>query len=349
LEEFWLCQGQGFDYMSTKTKALLLLLTATFIWGVSSPINRYALQSMDPWPFSAFRYFFGALALLPLALRWGHRQAQAQYFYQKVGPFLWLKAGLTLGFLLALGTGLQMFGLSVTTASKSGFITSLYVSLVAIFVFVLGQLPRGKVWFGLSLCLVGLIFIGNQGDENGFNWGDALTLVADLVWATHMLFMGYFAIRVNTWRLVASQAAVCFLLCLLMANLTDTMCTWEEFWETLPELLWGVCSVSLAYVCQAMAQINTPTTTTAITLQFQPVLGAICGVLFLKEPLSGALVFGAILLISGALIAQRAEEPVKLTRDHKHYRGICLARLLVALLVVSLCGLSLLFTYPKPF
>ncbi|MDR2301869.1 MAG: DMT family transporter [Deltaproteobacteria bacterium] len=335
--------------MSTKKKALLLLLTATFIWGVSSPINRYALQSMHPWPFSAFRYFFGALALLPLAIRWGHRQAPAQYFYQKVGRFLWLKAGLTLGFLLALGTGLQMFGLSVTTASKSGFITSLYVPLVAIFVFVLGQLPRGKVWFGLAICVVGLLFIGNQGEENGFNWGDALTLVADLVWATHMLFMGYFAVRVNTWRLVASQAGVCFLLCLFMANATGTMCTWEEFWSTLPELVWGVFSVSLAYVCQAMAQINTPTTTTAITLQFQPVLGAVCGVLFLNEPVTGGLIFGAILLISGALVAQRAEDPVKLTKEHKHYKGICAARVAAAVLVATICGLSLLLTYPKTF
>ncbi|MDR2367729.1 MAG: DMT family transporter, partial [Deltaproteobacteria bacterium] len=325
--------------MSIKTKGLLLLLTATFIWGVSSPINRYALQTMDPWPFSAFRYFFGALALLPLAVRWGHRQAPAHYFFHEVGRYLWLKAGLTLGVLLTLGTGLQMFGLSMTTASKSGFITSLYVPMVAIFGFVMGQLPRWQVWLGLGLCLVGLFFIGGQGNENGFNRGDALTLVADLIWATHMMFMGYFAQRVNTWRLVASQAGVCFALCLTMANVTGTMCTLGEFWATLPELLWGVCSVSLAYVCQAFAQVNTPTTTTAITLQFQPVLGAACGVVFLREPLTAALIFGAVLLVTGALIAQRAQDPARLTPEHEHYRGICLARVAAAILVVSVCGL----------
>ncbi|MDR0620840.1 MAG: DMT family transporter [Deltaproteobacteria bacterium] len=335
--------------MSTKTKAILLLLTATFIWGVSSPINRYALQTIQPWPFTAFRYFFGALALLPLAIRMGHRKAPADYYFLNVGRFMWVKAGLSLGFLLALGTGLQMVGLSVTTASKSGFITSLYVSMVAIFGFVMGQLPRWQVWVGLGMCLVGLIFIGSQGDENGFNWGDALTLVADLIWATHMILMGYFAIRVNPWRLVASQAAVCCLLALLMAHVTGTMCTWVEFWHCLPELAWGVCSVSLAYVCQAMAQLNTPTTTTAITLQFQPVIGATCGVLFLNEPVTAALIMGAILLVSGALVAQRAEDPVKLTKEHPNYRRICIARVVAAVLVVTVCGMSLLLTNPEPF
>ncbi|MDR1308360.1 MAG: DMT family transporter [Deltaproteobacteria bacterium] len=332
--------------MSTRTKALIFLLTATFIWGVSSPINRYALNSINPWPFSAFRYLFGSVALLPLVLRWGRRQSPAQYFFHHVGRLVWLKAGLALGLLLALGTGLQMVGLSVTTASKSGFITSLYVSMVAIFGFVLGQLPRWQVWVGLSLCLLGLIVIGGQGQANGFNWGDSLTLVADLVWATHMMVMGYFAVRVNPWRLVASQSAVCCLLCLLMALMTDTMCSWEEFWHSLPAIAWGICSVSLAYVCQALAQVNTPTTTTAITLQFQPVLGATCGVLFLDEPLTLSLILGAILLVSGALTAQKAKDPVKLTLDHPRYRFLLVARVAAAVLVVTVCGLSLLLTRP---
>jgi drug/metabolite transporter (DMT)-like permease len=292
---------------------------------------------------------FGSLALLPLAVRWGHRKAPAQYFYQRVGRLLWLKAGLSLGLLLSLGTGLQMLGLTVTTASKSGFITSLYVSMVAVFGFVMGQMPRCRFWVGLSLCLVGLVFISGQGAGNGFNWGDALTLLADLLWAIHMICMGYFAIRVNPWRLVASQAAVCCLLCFLMTYLTGTMCSWDEFWFAFPWMAFGVCSVSLAYVCQAMAQINTPPMTTAITLQFQPVLGAICGVLFLGEPISFSLAIGAAFLVCGALIAQRAEEPVKLTPDYPHYRWIRLARVVAAILIVSGCGLSLLLTAPGTF
>ncbi|MDR0356343.1 MAG: DMT family transporter [Deltaproteobacteria bacterium] len=330
--------------MSTKNKALLLLLSATFIWGISSPINRYALFYINPWPYAAFRYLFASAALLPLAMRWGRRQAPAHYFHQPVGRFVWLKAGLCLGFLLAVGNSLQFLGLSMTTASKSGFISSLYISMVAIYGFVLGQLPRWQVWVGLLICIIGLVFIGYPGDENGFNRGDALTLLADLIWAAHLMVMGYFAIRVNPWRLVASQSAVCCLLCFLLSWATGNMFTAEEFWKAFPAMLWGIVSVSVAYVCQALAQVNTPATTTAITLQFQPVLGAACGVAFLDEPLTATLAIGAVLLVSGALLAQRAEEPAKLTPEHPRYGGLLALRAAAAVLLLAACGLSMALT-----
>ncbi|MDR1051516.1 MAG: DMT family transporter [Deltaproteobacteria bacterium] len=332
--------------MSTRKKALFLLLSATFIWGVSSPINRHALASIPPWPFAAFRYMFASLALLPLVLRWGRRQAPAQYFDHPVERLVWLKAGLCLGALLALGTWLQFMGLAVTTASKSGFITSLYISMVAVYGFVFGQLPRWQVWAGLGLCLAGLVFIGNPGDANGFNRGDALTLVADLVWAAHLIVMGHFAQKVNPWRLVASQSGVCSLICFGMAAATDSMCTSEEFRTAFPAIIWAVCSVSLAYVCQALAQINTPATTAAITLQFQPVIGATCGVLFLNEPLTMPLVIGAALLVSGALVAQRAEDPVRLTRANPRFKILRAAQVAAAVLLLTACGLSMLLTGP---
>ncbi|MDR1486759.1 MAG: DMT family transporter [Deltaproteobacteria bacterium] len=331
--------------MTLKTKAILLLLTATIIWGVSSPINRHAMTFVNPWPFSAVRYLFGSVALLPLVLRWGHRKAPAQYFHYDIGRFMALKSGLCLGFLLTVGTALQLFGLTMTTASKSGFITSLYVSMVALFGFVMGQIPRRQVWIGLSLCLIGLAFIGgNTAEQSGFNLGDALTLVADLIWVAHIVIMGYFAVRVNPWKLVASQSFVCSLLCFIIALSTDTMCSWPEFVRALPSMAWGVMAVSVAYVCQAVAQINTSPAAAAITLQFQPVIGATCGVIFLGEQLSWPMGIGAALLIAGALTAQRAQEPVKITADHPRYEMIRAARLATAILILGGCGLSVWMT-----
>ncbi|MDR2443710.1 MAG: DMT family transporter [Deltaproteobacteria bacterium] len=330
--------------MSTRTKALLFLISATFIWGISSPLNRHALANIHPWAFSAFRYLFGFLALLPLALRFGHRPAPAHYFFHPVERYEWLKAGIILGTLLTLGSCLQYFGLMTTTASKSGFITSLYVSMVALFGFVLGQIPRAKVWIGLTLCLIGLVFIGNPGSASGFNRGDALTLVADIIWAIHMMVMGYFAVRVNPWKLVASQSGVCCTICFVLAFWTNTLPTWPEFGLVWPFLVWGVMSVSVAYVCQAMAQVNTSPTATAIIMQFQPVLGASCGVLFLGEEVSLSMVLGAAFLITGALIAQRAGECFRLDRNDPKFNLVLAARVLVGITILSACGLSVLLT-----
>jgi drug/metabolite transporter (DMT)-like permease len=193
-------------------------------------------------------------------------------------------------------------------------------------------------------CLVGLGFIGNPGANTGFNHGDALTLVGDIIWASHIMIMGYFAVRVNPWKLVASQSAVCCFLSLGVAIITDTMCTWPEFVRALPYMAWGIMAVSVAYVCQAVAQINTPPTAAAITLQFQPVIGAICGVLFLNEEVTWPMVVGAVLLVIGALVAQRAEDPIKITTDHPRYELIRAARVAMALFIFGGCFLSLLMT-----
>jgi drug/metabolite transporter (DMT)-like permease len=338
--------------MSARSKAVAFLLMATFIWGISSPLNRHALTLVNPWAYAAFRYLFGTLALLPLALRHGHRKAPGDYFFKRSGRLIWLKAGLILGSLLTVGSYLQFYGLTITTASKSGFITSLYVPMVAMFGFVLGQIPRREVWIGLAMCLAGLVLIsgpsagGGASAASGFNLGDAATLLADVIWAFHMMVMGYFAIRVNPWRLVASQAGVCCLISLIVAINTGHLCTWPQFVRALPFLGWGIMSVSVAYVCQAKAQVALPPTATAITLQFQPVLGAACGVFFLGEPLTWFMVAGAAVLVSGALISQRAGDCFQLEPGHRFYRLVRLARVMVVIVIASACLLSVLFTLP---
>jgi drug/metabolite transporter (DMT)-like permease len=219
--------------------------------------------------------------------------------------------------------------------------------MVALFGFVQGQIPRKEVWTGLGLCLLGLFFIsGPSGGGAGFNLGDALTLLADVIWAFHMMVMGYFAVRVNTWRLVASQAGICCLVSLTVALATGTMCGFDQFVRALPFLLWGLMSVSVAYVCQAKAQINTSPTATAITLQFQPVLGAACGVVFLNEPLTWYMLTGAGLLVTGALVAQRAGDSFRLEKTHPRYELVRAARILVVLLIASACLLAILMTLP---
>jgi drug/metabolite transporter (DMT)-like permease len=332
--------------MSAKNKAMLLLLTAMFIWGVSSPLNRYALTRVEPWAYSAFRYLFGSLALMPLALRHGHRKAPADYFFRRAGRLAWVRAGLLLGVLISAGTYLQFLGLTMTTASKSGFFTSLYVPMVALFGFVLGQIPRRQVWIGLGLCLGGLVLISRPGGGSGFNFGDAVTLCADVVWAVHMMVMGHFAVRVNPWRLVASQAGVSSLLSFGAAAWTGTLCTWAQFLTVWPFMAWGLMSVSVAYVCQAKAQVDTSPTATAITLQFQPVLGAACGVLFLGEPFSWALVAGSALLVSGALWAQRAGDCFRVGPESRRFKLVLAARVAVGVLVLSGCGLAMVLTAP---
>jgi drug/metabolite transporter (DMT)-like permease len=318
-----------------------MLLAASIVWGVSYPMNRQALFSVEPLTFAAFRYLFGTLALAPCALRWGRGRPPSGYH---ASPHLWIYGGMAAGSLLTLGTWLQYYGLTMTTAGKSGFITSLYVSMVPLFGFVLGQIPGRLVWAGLAISVTGLLLISSPGGETGFNRGDALTLTADLFWAAHVFLLGHFAVRSNPWRFVTVQAAWCCLLSFALASVFGTMCTWPQFVAALPFMLWGVMAVGVAYVWQAMAQVSIPPTAAALMLQFQPVVAAIAGAMFMSEPMSLTMAAGATLLVGGALVGQRAGEAVLMTQEHPRFKLVRLCRVGTAVGLLSLCGLTVALT-----
>jgi drug/metabolite transporter (DMT)-like permease len=329
--------------MSNKTKAVLLLLTASFIWGISFPMNRYALDRVDPVGYTALRYLFGSLAFLPLALRWGRRKAPAGYF-TKTHKLSWIWGGVLAGFILTVGNGLQYYGLALTTASKAGFINSLYVTLVPIFGLILGIIPSRAVWVGIGISCFGLFLVSDPGSSVGFNRGDALVLVADLFWATHVFILGYFTVRVSSWLFIFSQTLFGCIFGFLLAEFTGTFPTWVQFAAIWPFAVYGILSVSGAYICQALAQKHTTPTSAALVMQSQSVIAAVAGVIFLNETMSKVMILGAFLLVSGTIFSQLSTDSAKLSPDHPHFKGWQTARVLAAFLVLAVCALAVLET-----
>jgi drug/metabolite transporter (DMT)-like permease len=330
--------------MSPKLKAILLLLTATAIWGFSFPINRYAMEHADPMAFCGLRFLFGAAALIPMALRFAGRGAGPAGSYSSGRPLLWLKAGVVTGLVLASATALQYYGLSITTAAKSGFMTGLYVTMVPLFGFVMGQLPPRSVWLGLAVGLVGLFLISGAGATGGFNRGDALTLAADLFWAAHVFLMGYFALKVNPWHFVAVQAAVSAVACLIVAWFFNSLPDLGVFMAILPCALYGVLSVSFAYVFQFMAQKDISCTEAALIMQLQSVIAGVAGVIFLGEIMTRLMWFGAFLMVLGSLIAQRTTQTKMILKGSPHFTEFLYARAAVAVILAALCGMAVAFT-----
>jgi drug/metabolite transporter (DMT)-like permease len=325
--------------MSIKFKAIVLLLAASVTWGVSYPMNRHALESVGPFGYAALRYLFGALALFPLALRWGRRKAQANYF----GPtrkWAWIWGGLLAGALLIAGNGIQYHGLSMTLASKAGFINGLYVCLVPLFGFILGVAPGRLVWVGLAVSCLGLFFVGDPLSGGSFNRGDAYVLVADLFFATHVFVLGFFTVRVSPWLFIFGQTLFGGLFGFLLAEFTGDFPTMSQFLAIWPYAAFGIFSVAGAYVCQALAQKSATPTSAALVMQFQSVVAAVSGVAFLGERLSISMVIGATLLIGGTIVAQLATVTHKLTPDIPHYKSWRAIRILVAILILAVCGLA---------
>src|SRR5512145_2731241 len=110
-----------------RLKADITLLTVSIIWGSAFVAQRVAGQLGSVYLFNGTRYLLAALVVLPLALlvRRSVTPTYDQYKWMFIACF----------FLFA-ASAFQQSGMLYTTAGNAGFITSLYVVLVPIGLFL---------------------------------------------------------------------------------------------------------------------------------------------------------------------------------------------------------------------
>ena len=113
-------------------KADLYLLGLTLIWGSSFIAVKIALSFTTPFLFLALRFLIASVILLII-----FRKSLIKYDADTI------KAGVLLGVLLGTGFGAQTYGLVFTSASRSAFITCIFVILVPIFSMIFEKIiPR---------------------------------------------------------------------------------------------------------------------------------------------------------------------------------------------------------------
>src|SRR5258708_11701620 len=132
-----------------KVKVNAVLVLVTMIWGSTFLIVQHTIKLTGPFTFLTMRFSIGALAL---ALIFHKRLAQITRTEILTGSII--------GLFLFGAYALQTTGLQYTTSSKAGFITGMYVPLVAILaVPMLRQKPTLGGMLGVILSVAGLALI----------------------------------------------------------------------------------------------------------------------------------------------------------------------------------------------
>ena len=328
--------------MTPKVRALILLVLATVIWGFSHPIAQVAMREIDVLAYGGLRNFFGALSLLPFALKQWRRPVPGAYTGNYF-PYLWVWSGLLAGVCLCAGAVLQLYALVHLPTTQVGFITSLYVSMVPVLAFVIsGYIPRFLVVFGLGLGVVGLYFL-TGGDSAPMDKRVGMVLIADLLFAFHILINGYFAPRVNTWLFSLSQATTCSAIFFVLAFFADQLPTSEVFWGTILFSMWGILSVGVAYSFQSMALKYLSPSLTAMVFPLQAVVSAAVGTYFLGEIMTSRMIVGGAIIIVGCVVAQFSRDSIQVTSEHKYWKPVNYLRLTVGGMVIL--GTVLIFIW----
>ena len=286
-----------------RLRADLTLLLVSVIWGSAFVAQRVAGQMGSVYLFNGARYLLAALVVLPLALRVGRASSlkgqDINATYSREG-YKWMFVA---GFLLFLGSAFQQAGLVSTTAGNAGFITSLYVVLVHVALFIVWrEKPHWMSIVAVALAGVGA-FLLSTGGSFEVQPGDALELFGALFWTFHVIVLGKYASKFEAMSFSVGQLIVCAILNLGLGVFVEPSLTFS--WPLFGAIAYtAFFSLGLCYTLQIWAQRHTPPADAALILSLESVFSVLSGWFLLNENLAAIQIAGCALIFSAVVLSQ---------------------------------------------
>jgi len=291
-----------------KYKGEIALFTITIFWGVTFAIIKLALNDISPMLFTAIRFSFAALLLLPFLWK--------PLFNSNIDV---IKAGLFLGLLYFIGFATQTIGLYYTTATKSGFITGTFVIFIPILQLILERKSPGKGnLIGIVLVIIGLILLSSKGmtvldiiSELGsnFNIGDTLTLICAVFYALYVVYIDIITKKYDYRALIILQVVFtgfAGIVITFLFGMTGIEPIRLDFNKTviLVILYTAIFSSILATVIQTKYQKTVTPTKAGIIFSIEPIFAALFAFLIIHESVSSFGIIGCIFIFAGVLVSE---------------------------------------------
>jgi len=282
--------------VTSKTRAELALLATTFIWGSTFPIVKIGMNFISPILLVAIRFLMATVVLLVL-------------FRRRIFPIprAAVLKGAILSLFLFLGFVAQNIGMTITTASKSAFITGMMVIFVPLLQYIVERRPPklGNV-VGVGVVAAGLWFLTSPAGA-AMNAGDALTLVCSVLFAVYIVYLDVISREMTPLQLVFLQ----------MAWTTGFASVATLGFET-PVFRWSTEGVAalvyltlfatlLSTFVQTRFQKETTPTRAVVIFSIEPVIASVLAALMLGESLGSLGILGGGLILGGVLVSELSD------------------------------------------
>jgi len=287
--------------VSREGLADITLLGVSMIWGGTFPLIKVALQDVSPYVFLFLRFLIASIILVAV-----FRKEMVSTSREA------LQSGLLIGAFIFIGYMTQTVGLKYTTASKSGFITGLYVVFTPILSYPILRitLPRKRI-LAVLLAFTGLFLLSEIDLVSlNMNYGDFLTLVCAVAFAFSVVLISKYAREFNPSVLATTQTITTWILCTLSWAILEPPLIPKSGTAWVAIFITAVFATSLAFLAQNYAQKHTTATKAAIIFTAEPVFALIISSATLGETLSQKGILGAALIIAGMLLSQLAGKEV---------------------------------------
>jgi drug/metabolite transporter (DMT)-like permease len=282
--------------LTPKAKAESVLVGTTLIWGGTFVIVKVGMLDISPILLTAIRFLVASTFYLV-------------FFARRIFPLRWssVTKGSILGFFLFLGFVSQNIGLTITTASKSAFITSMMVVFVPILQFIIEKRsPKLGNILGIISVVAGLWLLTSPAGS-AFNIGDAMTLICAVVFAMYIVYLDVISNDMTPLQLTFLQMASTAVFSLAATFLFEEAAFRFSGSSIFSLLYLTVLATILTTYVQTRFQKDTTPTRAAIIFTIEPVFASVSAYFVLHESMGNLGILGAALILTGVSVSQLSD------------------------------------------
>ncbi len=267
---------------------VLTLVGITVVWGTTFVVVKGSLETIPVPLLLALRFSLAAACF-----------AFVRFDRRALVPALWL------GLLAFAGFATQTLGLSITTASRSAFITGFAVVLTPLVAAIwFRQRVAPRVYLASVVALAGLALLTLRGGGEGINSGDLWTLLTALAYALYIVYLGQVAGRANVAALAGMQHLPMAALAWLWAAPQLGALAYVPLTTYLAIAYLALVATALVAWLQTAAQRVVPAPLAAIIFVLEPVFAALFAWWVVGEMLGPGGWAGGALVIVAMLVAE---------------------------------------------
>jgi drug/metabolite transporter (DMT)-like permease len=289
-------------------KAEAALFFITFLWGGTFVLIKSALVHVSPMVFVSVRFGLAALVLLPFVIKPLLAATRIQY-----------KKATILGISLFIGFATQTIGLRYTTATKSAFLTGMFVIITPIMQIILEKRkPTSRNLIAILLGFFGILFLSSRGTNlyqvlfelgTGFNFGDFLTLICAVNYSWYIVYLDMLGEDMNFKFLTFIQIFVTMALALPFIYIFNAFGFEKAQFEMLPIVIGAIVYTAifttiLSTLLQTKYQKDVTPTRASIIFSMEPMYATVFALFLLGEKISIFGIIGCCFIFSGVLISE---------------------------------------------
>ncbi|MGH2792991.1 MAG: DMT family transporter [Actinomycetota bacterium] len=289
--------------MARRTPVYVMLGVLSLVWGLAFVGIKELLEELSPSTLTILRFAIADVALLAIMAFWP--DARPRFPRSDLWRLVALGVTGVPGYHLALNWGEQR-----TSASVASLIVATAPVMVALgSAALLGERGTVRRWIGIALAFGGVAVLAVADGSSGTKTsviGIVVTIVAPLMWAAYVIVGKPLADRASAVRVTTASMLIgsLFLLPLVSGE------TFREIgglsgggWAWMLQL--GLASSVLGYFIFVWALGRMEAVKVSVFLYAVPVVALISAWLILDEKLGVSLVFAAIMVIAGVVLAQQ--------------------------------------------